>query len=251
MKYKNHSIYLDEFQWEEAKQRIPLYDQRILTEHPAFSFVKHDPALPNILLIGDSISISYTPTVRNLLTGKANVYRIPTNGGWVGRGLEYMDLWMDQLPWHTIHFNWGLHDIKRLNPSMKNQDSNPHKDPSLTTQCRTDPCEYLRGLCNLVASLKQTQAQLIWASTTPVPIGCYNWVPGDENEYNQLAEDIMKDQQIDTNDLHSAVLPHLKCYQHPVDVHFNHAGAAFLGKQVVSAIGISHQDDVQNQLLTY
>ena len=33
-----------------------------------------DPALPNVLIIGDSISIDYTPFVAELLKGKANVF---------------------------------------------------------------------------------------------------------------------------------------------------------------------------------
>ena len=39
------------------------------------------PGLPRVLLIGDSISIGYTLPVRELLQGKANVHRIPANGG--------------------------------------------------------------------------------------------------------------------------------------------------------------------------
>ena len=46
---------------------------------PAFEPVKDDPTLPRILLIGDSISIGYTPATRKLLAGKANVHRIPEN----------------------------------------------------------------------------------------------------------------------------------------------------------------------------
>ena len=46
----------------------------------AFANPKDNPLLPNVLLIGDSISISYTVDVRKLLKGKADVFRIPTNG---------------------------------------------------------------------------------------------------------------------------------------------------------------------------
>ena len=40
-----------------------------------------NPNLPNVLLIGDSISIGYTLPVRVALMGEANVFRIPENGG--------------------------------------------------------------------------------------------------------------------------------------------------------------------------
>ena len=49
-------------------------------QSPAFAPVTDQPGLPRVLLIGDSISIGYTMTVRQELAGKANVHRIPENG---------------------------------------------------------------------------------------------------------------------------------------------------------------------------
>ena len=43
--------------------------------------VEDDPKLPRVLVIGDSISIGYTLSTREFLKGKANLHRIPTNGG--------------------------------------------------------------------------------------------------------------------------------------------------------------------------
>src|SRR5438132_8045157 len=68
--------------WGQAKDTKPPPD-------PAFAPVKDDPALPRILLIGDSISIGYTVPVRELLKGKANVHRIPTNGGPTTNGIKH------------------------------------------------------------------------------------------------------------------------------------------------------------------
>ena len=64
--------------------------QRENKGNPALVEVKDDPALPRVLLIGDSISIGYTVPTRRLLEGKANVHRIPTNGGPTTRGLEHI-----------------------------------------------------------------------------------------------------------------------------------------------------------------
>ena len=57
----------------------------------AFAMPKDDPALPNVLLIGDSISIGYTVDVRKNLKGKADVFRIPTNGQASDFGLQNLD----------------------------------------------------------------------------------------------------------------------------------------------------------------
>jgi acyl-CoA thioesterase-1 len=51
--------------------------------------------LPRVLLIGDSISIGYTIPTRKLLKGKANVHRIPVNGGPTTRGLEQVENWVE------------------------------------------------------------------------------------------------------------------------------------------------------------
>ena len=48
-------------------------------ENPAFTDPKDDPSLPNVLLLGDSISIGYHTAVREACAGKANVFRPKTN----------------------------------------------------------------------------------------------------------------------------------------------------------------------------
>ena len=60
----------------------------------AFAEVKDDPALPRVLLIGDSIWKRYALPTRSLLQGKANVHRIPVNGGPTIIGLENLDRWL-------------------------------------------------------------------------------------------------------------------------------------------------------------
>src|SRR5215831_15553891 len=61
---------------------------------PAMVKITDDPKLPRVLLIGDSISIGYTLDTRQALAGKANVHRIPTNGGPTTNGLANLDAWL-------------------------------------------------------------------------------------------------------------------------------------------------------------
>src|ERR1035438_8095801 len=58
---------------------------------PALQPVIDDPQLPRILLIGDSISMGYTPLVREAFAGKANVHHPPENCEDTGRGLAHLD----------------------------------------------------------------------------------------------------------------------------------------------------------------
>lgn len=70
----------------------------------AFAMPKDDPGLPNVLPIGDSISIGYTVNVRKLLKGKADVFRIPSNGQASDRGLANIKKWLGDRKWDVIHF---------------------------------------------------------------------------------------------------------------------------------------------------
>jgi lysophospholipase L1-like esterase len=188
---------------------------------PAFAEVVDDPKLPRVLLIGDSISIGYTPATRKLLAGKANVRRIPTNGGPSDNGVKNIKKWLGDGKWAVIHFNWGLHDIKL--------GAGKHQVPI---------DEYEKNLRELVKAMKATGAKLIWASTTPVPDGKTN--PPRKNadviEYNKVAKKIMDENGIAIDDLYAFALPQLAKIQLPVNVHFNAKGSEALAGRVAAAI---------------
>src|SRR5258708_7596291 len=75
--------------------------------------IDDQPGLPRVLLIGDSISKSYTLPVREFLKGKVNLCRMPANGGPTIRGLANIDKWLatggTDKKWDVIHFNFGIH----------------------------------------------------------------------------------------------------------------------------------------------
>ena len=188
--------------------------------NPVFAPVTDDPGLPRVLLIGDSISIGYTLPTRKALAGKANVHRAPTNCGPTTRGLEGIDTWLGDGRWDVIHFNWGLHDLKKI--------EGKHQVPI---------DEYEKNLGVLVERLKKTGATLIWCSTTPVPEGC---TPPRTNEdtlrYNAVAKKIMDANGIAIDDLYAFALPQLEKIQRPANVHFTPEGSEVLAKQVAAAI---------------
>lgn len=193
----------------------------------AFAYLEEDPALPRVLLIGDSISIGYTPAVRKELAGVANVLRIPENAGPTARGLGNIERWLGDAQWDVIHFNWGLHDLKRLNEAGKMDSSAaPHVPPRA----------YRRNLKKLVKRLKETNAKLIWASTTPVPEGASGRLKGDDVTYNEIAARVMKKQAVRVNDLYACVLPELEKLQRPKNAHFTGEGSGFLGAKVAAEI---------------
>jgi N-sulfoglucosamine sulfohydrolase len=184
--------------------------------------IQDEPNLPRVLLIGDSISIGYTLPVREILKGRANVHRIPENGGPSSKGVQKLDQWLGNEKWDLIHFNWGLHDLKFM--------ENGKRQVSLD--------DYEQNLTEIVNRLKQTGASLIWASTTPVPHGNLKPLrkPGDDLIYNLVAARIMQDKQVAVNDLYTLANSQLDQIQRPENVHFTPNGSRLLAEQVSSII---------------
>lgn len=179
-------------------------------------------ALPRVLLIGDSISMGYTAPVQKRLAGKADVHRIPANGGPTSRGLANIDKWLGEGDWDVIHFNWGIHDLKHM-PDGKRQ---------------VEPADYEKNLRALVKKMEATGATLIWASITPIPAPPLKpeRTFGEVGEYNAIAARVMKEHGIPTNDLHAWVLPRFEELQTPQDLHYQQAGYEFLGEKVAAEI---------------
>lgn len=194
---------------------------------PALAPITDEPGLPRVLLIGDSISIGYTIPVRELLKGKANIHRIPANGGSTKDGLANLDHWLGNGKWDVIHFNWGLHDLKHWRDGRM--------DLSAPVVSTLD--EYGKNLREIVKRLRSTGAKLVFATTTPVPEGSAGRVAGDDLKYNSLAVRVMKELEVPVNDLHAVSVPKLADWQLPRNVHFKPAGSKGLGEQVAKEIG--------------
>lgn len=202
---------------------------------PAFAKVTDDPKLPRVLLVGDSISIGYTVQTQALLKGKANVHRIPTNAGHTGMGIVGLPKWLKKLggKWDVIHFNWGLWDLCYRNPKSKNQGRRDKVNGTLTHTIE----QYTENLAKLITVLKETNAKLVFATTTPVPEGEFGRKLGDDLKYNSAAVALMKKHGIVVNDLHAVMAGKMNKYgKKPGDVHFTEDGSELLAEQVAKAI---------------
>lgn len=190
-------------------------------------YVKEDPKLPRVLLIGDSISVGYTTRVQEALKGKANVWRVPINGGSTLVGLENMEKWLSwRDKWDVIHFNFGLHDISREREGR----------PDVSGTVKVPVEQYAANLEKLVTELEKTGAKLIWATTTPVPEDAAGRLKGDEVTYNAAAAKVMQAHGVQINDLHGYILPRLDVAQKAPDVHFLDAGSQLLADQVAQQV---------------
>ncbi len=221
---------LNSFAAEKLESDSELYEGKEFQN--AFANPK-DTELPNVLIIGDSISIGYTVHTRKLLKGKADVFRIKGNGKFASFGLKNIDNWLGKKKWDVIHFNWGLWDICYRNPKSKEQG---HRDKVNGTLTAT-PEAYTRDMKAIVAKLKNSNAKLIWCTTTPVPNHEAGRKMGDEIKYNKIAGEIMKENNIAINNLHAhALLALPKIQIKKGDVHFTKNGYNHLAEKVAEEI---------------
>ena len=200
--------------------------------HPSLAKVEDVAGLPRVLLIGDSISMGYTLDVREMLKGKANIHRIPTNGGPTTNGLKNIKAWLGDSKWDVIHFNWGLHDLKYIA-----EDPSKRADPKAPgAHLQVPLADYEKNLAELVKIMQATGAKLIWCNTTPVPAGSDGRVEGDEAKYNEAAARVMTAAGIPTDDLCAHASAKLKDVQLPANVHYSPAGYHYLAEKVAAVI---------------
>ncbi len=194
--------------------------------------------LPNVLILGDSISIGYFPFVKEIMEGRVNLSRpMSAKGGFQNcagttNGIKKISQWIGKTQWDLIHFNFGLHDIKHVNP-QNGKNSKSFEDPH-----QASPEQYEKNLNFIVKELKKTKAKLIFATTTPYPDGKLKPArkPGMPKIYNTVALRIMKKHNVYINDLHGFVEPRINELQRPNNVHFTQFGSEELAKEVVKSI---------------
>lgn len=194
--------------------------------HDPFANPVDNAALPRVLIVGDSISIGYTPRVRRLLDGKANVHRPNTNCRWSAYGAEHIDEWVGDLKWDVVHFNFGLWDWYGWSQPVK-----------------ATPESYAKSLDTIVTKLKaKTDAALIFGVTTPPCIGPekkVKFVVSEDRakEFNDAAIAVMKKHGVKINNLYDVIGEDREKYQKGEDdVHYNDAGRDRLAKAVAEKI---------------
>jgi acyl-CoA thioesterase-1 len=193
------------------------------------------------LILGDSISIGYTPFVIAQMEGQARVQRpLHKNGSaencqGTRNGVKHIDRWLGDIEWDIIHFNFGLHDLKRVD-AITGKNSKKKEDPF-----QSDLKTYRKNLKQIVEQLKLTSAKLVFATTTPYP-GYPDGPlrePGLSEKYNRVALKIMKSNEIAVNDLYTFVKPRMKDLMIPNNVHFTKTGSEIVAREVVRQIKLN------------
>jgi hypothetical protein len=173
--------------------------------------------LPNVLLVGDSITRAYYPAVAKDLAGVANVYLFATSAGSGDPRLapQLQDYFgMMGLQFSAIHFNNGMHGW------------------GYTEQ------QYIAGLPEMIAALRAgaPKAVLVWATCTPA---LHDSTKGETtnarvDERNRLAAALMAREGIAIDDQRTLMAAHKDMYTD--DVHFTEAGSAIQAAQAADLL---------------
>lgn len=187
---------------------------------------------PKILIIGDSISIGYTPFVTENLKDLAEVYHNPGNAQHTGKGLKNVEEWITDRDYDIIQFNWGLWDLCYRHENSNVQGKRDKVNGTITFR----PEEYEKQLRAIVKILKEkSNAKLIFVTTSYVPKNEAGRFTKDPLKYNKIAKKIMKENGISVNDTYKATKRiHAKLGKGDDDVHYMPEGYKSLGELITA-----------------
>lgn len=180
-----------------------------------------NPKLPNVLLLGDSITRNYYPAVEKDLSGSANVY-LMASSICVGDPrlpkaiVEFAR--MEDVHFAVIHFNNGMHGWGYTEEQYK--------------------AGFPRFL-HAIHAIAGKHTTLIWASTTPVRKDAPNGATNARiDRRNSIARAFVTAQGIEIDNQHALMMKHQNLYMdHDRGfIHFNKAGTVIQGHQVANLI---------------
>lgn len=167
-------------------------------EPPAGANAAAESKLPKVVLLGDSIRLSYAPRVARQLEGKVVIISPGPNGGDSANELRNLSDWAIKQQPAVVHLNAGIHDTKKFK-------SDGHFQVS--------PEQYEANLRKIVAQLRaETQAVILFATTTPILDARaaaarqgrdYELLNASIEQYNQIALRVMKELDVPVNDLYA------------------------------------------------
>lgn len=172
----------------------------------------------NILIIGDSISIGYTPYVKTAMADVANIVHNTGNAQASNYGVSNIKSWLGSTHWDVIQFNFGLWDVAYRLAGTTTLD----KVNGILT---ATPAQYKANLELIVQELIKTNAKLIFVNTTYIPVAEPGRIVGDENVYNAAALEVMNKYGIQVNNITSKSKNiHLQNGLGTNNVHYNATG---------------------------
>lgn len=185
--------------------------------------------LPKITVIGDSISMGYTPYLKRGLNGIARVDHVGENARDTDYGIENIERWLENDRSDIIIFNWGLWDLVYKLPASNGYGV---KDKENGIQ-QTSIEKYESNLEIILERLTKKDAKLFFITTSYVPSNEPGMFSEDAINYNEVAVKVMKRYNVDVIDVYNKSKQiHILYGKGNNNVHFKKMGYKELGQFV-------------------
>lgn len=187
------------------------------------------------LIVGDSISLGYTPHVQTVdpnATHNGPCFEQPyrpvvgqdNNAEWSGHAAKCINAWLATGHYSVVHVGVGMWDLLACEP-----------------QGVTPLSDYLQNLQTILDAIRASGARPIFATITPVlPDNKYCVDPALVKQYNDALRSMMQSQGVQVDDLYGDMLPYQSQYHLPQDIHFDNAGYEFLASEVLGSFDSAH-----------
>lgn len=182
-----------------------------------------DLSKPGVLVIGDSISIGYTPFVRQALTSYDVVHNA-CNAMSSKNGVSKIDSWLElRTSWDVITFNHGMWDA--------------------STFAHVSEADYEANLHIIAQKIKAKTNRPIFMLTTEVPVNAPNHLDARVIALNAIAVQVMTAEGIPVVDLYSVSKTLISEHINPAlqnDVHYSSTGSQSLATEVLSGLNTNY-----------
>jgi len=204
-----------------AVQAVPVQGKCVCKPGPPLAA---STTLKNVLVIGDSVSLGYTPVLTKLMEKTALVQHAPWGGDGgaeeTAYGLQCVDQWLyspngTSFKADLVYFQWGLHDGPQLFGEPPANVTIPGQEGNMSV--------YAPQLAAITAKLqaysRRTGAKLLFGLTSPMMADLS--ADNDVMELNRRASQVMSDAKVPTVDLHTAIVkkcgpvPQKACFGKP------------------------------------
>ncbi len=203
---------------------------------------------PRVLILGDSISLGYTPLVKEKLVGVADVSRPACNCGPSEFYLKNMRDWVGTNRWNVIHVNFGIWDNHYLKGPSDGMGLFWGKEITnalppiakgtairdLGFRIRTPIDDYEKNLRTVLGFLNTRADRVVFGLTTPLK----GWEKDDRcgriRVYNEVAEKVCRELNVGVTDLYAVAERNLD--KQTDGCHFSTAGYDKLADAVVASV---------------
>lgn len=189
-----------------------------------------DTDKPNVMVIGDSISIGLTGPLKDLLINSYDVFHPLDNCRNSTYTLMNIDKWMNERAnIDVVIWNNGLWDFVNEIEITKGQPVEYYT---------TSDELYIQNLIKIAQKLKQYSKRVVFFTTTEIPQGQGTFKLGKEIQMNQIAAETLQKYGVEILDLYTYTMSIPNARINHFDVHFKPSSNQLIAEFINQSLGL-------------